>query len=149
MPVIFDLDGTLADCRHRIPYIIGLDGKKLSKPDWPAFHAACVDDKPINKTIALLQMFYVVERIYIITGRNESVREATDKWLERYDIYPHKLIMRKKNDRRHDVVIKQEMLAEEGLTPSNVIGVFEDRSTVVRMYRDLGFTCYQVNDGDF
>lgn len=35
-----------------------------------------------------------------------------------------------------------------GITPENTV-VFEDRSGVVYMWRTLGFTCFQVADGDY
>lgn len=53
--IIFDLDGTLADIRHRRHFVenpnkkYGLDirlsdDEEKWNPDWDAFHKACVDD---------------------------------------------------------------------------------------------------------
>jgi hypothetical protein len=81
--IIFGLDGTLADCEHRlhlinkpenvnfiyedvIPYKDGsiLTGNYYEKgtnkkwqPDWPAFYEACDKDVPIKQTISLFNLF--------------------------------------------------------------------------------------------
>ena len=105
--IIFDLDGTLADCSHRqhfvmrpkgskhiftdsIPHGNGCilkgdifleDGKKWV-PRWDKFYEACDMDIPINPTIDILQELLFSDRELVIwSGRCESVREKTNQWL--------------------------------------------------------------------
>ena len=40
-------------------------------------------------------------------------------------------------------------MQEHNFDIGNVLGVFEDRDRVVKMWRDLGITCFQVAEGDF
>ena len=46
---VFDLDGTLADCQHRIPLMDGTD------EGYRAFFAACHADAPIAHVIAVMR----------------------------------------------------------------------------------------------
>ena len=48
MTYIFDIDGTLADCSHRLHYISG------ENKDWDTFYKECVNDKPIMDVVEIL-----------------------------------------------------------------------------------------------
>lgn len=57
--------------------------------------------------------------------------------------------MRGVDDLRNDAIVKKE-LAERYILPMyNVRGVFDDRDRVVKMWRELGLTCYQCAYGSF
>lgn len=82
--IIFDLDGTLADCEHRRrfvdinknrcpsckpPFASRIDSEGLPcpdcgfnasrwRPDWKAFYNACDKDKPIRPTLEILYSLY-------------------------------------------------------------------------------------------
>lgn len=155
---IFDLDGTLADAEHRIHFIQG------EKKDWRAFFAACVDDTPIQKTLDTL---HALRRggaeIWIWTGRSDEVRPQTVEWLCKHGVYgktstlpwwplaaPERIMMRKFGDFRPDTVLKREWLSElEPPEYNRLTAVFEDRASVVQMWRDAGVTCFQVAPGEF
>jgi len=146
--IICDLDGTLADLTHRLHYIKG------AKKYWGVFHAQCVDDKPYEDVIEIVDTFrlgncgcaYPSKNLYILSGRNEVVRDETERWLE--DNTPFTLnttlVMRKVNDFRPDTEVKRDMVRELGLTPDNTLCVFDDRQCVVDMWREMGFRCLQV-----
>jgi FMN phosphatase YigB (HAD superfamily) len=150
---IFDLDGTLANIEHRVPLIRG-DNK-----DWRAFFAACSDDAPIEPVIRLFRSLREYARCWVWSGRSDEVREQTLTWLQAHGVMhepvrtwlrPEALKMRKAGDHRHDHVIKREWL--DALDPRDracVAGVFEDRDSVVAMWRDAGLQCYQVAPGNF
>ncbi len=154
--IICDIDGTIADVRHRLHFIQNPDGTKKAKPDWDAFHAACVDDKPFKDVMEIVDTFrtgscgcgYGPRALYFLSGRNDTVREQTVQWLEKHfdmDFEFYKaLVMRKANDRRPDSVIKLEMVRELGLTPDDVLCIFDDRQSVVDMWRANGYRCLQV-----
>jgi hypothetical protein len=88
-------------------------------------------------------------RIIICTGRNETEEWITEKQLLACGIPYHALLMRPNDDYDPDDILKQRMLQElrkEGYNPQMV---FDDRNSVVAMWRANGLTCLQCADGDF
>lgn len=143
--VIFDIDGTLADCTHRQHHLTG-PGKK----DWDAFYAAMHADEPkldiLQVALAFTEFGF---SILLCTGRPESYRETTLAWLKQHRIAYDALFMRKDGDFRDDTIVKREMLGairERGYTVTLVV---DDRDKVVKMWREEGLTCLQCAPGDF
>ena len=141
---VFDLDGTIADARHRLHHI------QANNKNWDAFHQACVDDTPIKTTITIMAaLFCAGYSIYIITGRSKSVEKETLEWLKKHKVPFHLLTMRPEGDHRPDDTLKPILAFSISATPENVQVVFEDRSRMVSKWRSLGYICYQVAEGDF
>jgi hypothetical protein len=146
MIAIFDIDGTLSNCEHRLHYI------KRNKPDWNAFYKACIDDAPIQEMLDLLLMFledWAYDVVYI-TGRSEICRKETIEWFDNHGIIIEDtdLYMRAEGDYRADYIIKWE-LAQKHLKTKDIALVFEDRKRVVDMWRKNGIRALQVAEGDF
>lgn len=138
---VFDLDGILADCSHRLPLL----------PDYDAFFAACDKDKPILPVIKTALALAIACDIWIVSGRSEVAREDTERWLELNRLKPEWLkFMRKKGDHRPDNEVKQEWLS---LLPDEdrkrIVAVFDDRDRVVDMWRRNGLKCFQAAPGNF
>jgi hypothetical protein len=61
--------------------------------------------------------------------------------------------MRKNDDFRHDTEVKSENLYKFAFKVVNqqidVAFILEDRDSMVKKWRELGFTCLQVAPGDF
>jgi len=157
--IIFDLDGTLADIEHRRHFVRGPADRGIRpppghpdnnwKPDWDAFYQACVDDLPNQPVIDMWQTLRSSPRQYILwilSGRSEVVRPKTEFWLEMHHIAPHRLLMRPEGDNTPDEQLKRFWV--EGYE-DRIKYVFDDRNKVVKMWRSLGITCFQVADGDF
>ena len=150
MKYVFDIDGTLADLKHRLHFIQPKEGEKKY---WDGFFAACVDDAPIPENVRLCQtligaIFRHHFQMEFWTGRREAERDVTRIWLMQHvSIHTNNctLKMRKDGDRRQDHVLKMEFIDPE--EPPDII--FEDRSTVVQAYRERGLTVFQVAKGDF
>lgn len=149
---IFDLDGTLADATHRLHFITA--GKK----DWDSFFLAAEHDAPIQSTISTLKALRSGgAEIWIWTGRSAVVERSTEIWLAKHGIVqwgcfraPEALMMRPEGDHRPDTDLKFGWLADlEPPERKRLTAVFEDRSSVVQMWRDAGVTCYQVAPGEF
>ena len=71
-------------------------------------------------------------------------------WLDRHVGVPYDgLHMRVTGDQRKDSVVKAEIFDREIRDRYHVVGVFDDRAQVVRMWRSLGLTVFQVAEGDF
>jgi phosphoglycolate phosphatase-like HAD superfamily hydrolase len=131
--VVFDVDGVLADVRHRLHHV-----EKRPK-DWDAFFAAMDDDGPLDDGIALAQR-YADEghRIAYLTGRNESYRELTLAWMRRHGLPEGRLVMRRDDDRRPARVFKPQALsrlAREGA----IVAVVDDDTAVVEVLRHEGW----------
>lgn len=142
--VISDLDGTLADIEHRLPFI------HRERPDWTAFFLACPGDRPIENTITVVRTLHLAGyEVVIASGRGEVARDATIDWLARHQVPWNRLILRSSGDTRHDDEVKTEMVREHHLDPADTLVVLEDRASVVQAWRRLGFHVFQVADGDF
>lgn len=146
--VIVDIDGTIAKVGDRIKHL------QKSPKDWNAFYSACSEDEPF-KTI--IEMVYNLSQQYLImfcTGRRESCRSDTLRWIIMnfpYDFRPYGLLMRRDNDFRHDTLVKPELLKQylDCVKLCDVAFILEDRNSMVSKWRELGYTCLQVADGDF
>ena len=141
---IFDIDGTLSDPSHRKHWI-------ASKPrNWPAWNAAMGLDKPQWDIISFMSVARVMGlSVVISTGREETHRDVTDKWFRNYGITYDKMYMRKAKDYRGDDIIKKEMLDQMRLDKYLPTLVFDDRDRVVKMWRENGIRCLQVQEDNF
>lgn len=143
--VIFDLDGTLADCTHRMRYI------QDEPKNWDAFFGAVGDDTLIHDVVAMYRLIHSSGvHIAVLTGRSEICRTKTLEWFLKHRIpYPELLMMRTARDRRPDTEVKSEMLDRLIAMEYDPRIAFEDRITVVRMWRARGLTCFQVAEGTY
>ena len=144
--------------------ILDLDGKsswrykKTGDPfqhGWKEFYEACDKDTPIepviecwNDQISLGSM----GNHMIWSGRCESVREKTEKWLEKNLLCfeSHQLKMRPIGDSTPDDQLK-EMWSHDAkiLEGKKIDYVFDDRPKVIRMWKRHGifvFNCCQHGD---
>lgn len=141
---LFDIDGTLADCSHRLPLI------KDDPPDWDAFHDACDADKPIHEMLFLARIIRAAGfPVALATGRPERSRQKTERWLGKHGVQYCALYMRKDDDHRPDFELKREMLASMRATDLQVLFVVEDRLQCVRMFREQGLLVLHCAEGDY
>ena len=146
--VIFDMDGTLANCRHRLGHI-------LKRPkDWEAFYEACDGDEPNWEVVGIAKAVLQTGdySVQLWTGRPSAYRHSTEECLISHGLDAltgKNLLMRNVNDRRKDYEVKQEWLLRELRRGSHITAVFEDRARVVTMYRSHGIRCLQVADGNY
>ena len=155
--VFADIDGTLANCRHRRHYVVR-PTRPVSEPhdlkwkaDWKAFFAAMDKDTPnmpVVNTYNALRMLPGMAGV-VVTARGEEYREVTEAWLEQRFISYDAIYFRPEKDNRPDVEIKREILAKaraDGFEPHVVL---DDRDSVVAMWREEGITVFQVAAGNF
>lgn len=140
--VIFDIDGTLADCEHRKHWI-------QNKPkNWNAFFNEMVYDRPIEATVNLAMMFSNFGHTVILcSGRPENYRNATEYWLNLNQIYYNKLYMRKAGDFRADNIVKDELYQQMLADGYNPRIVFDDRKQVIDMWISKGLFVFDVSQG--
>lgn len=140
---VFDMDGTLALVDHRRGL---LDGKK---PDWHSFSKASLLDPPNEAVINVLRSLFAAGfQIWIVSGRSDIAELETRGWLTKYEVPFHQLLMRSASDNRPDDILKKEWALKYQFQET-VLAVFDDRDSVVNMWRDLNIPCFQVAEGDF
>jgi len=133
--VIFDIDGTLAHTQG-----------KRNIFDWENVDADSLDEKMRESIISYRKNGYM---IILLTGRDGLSKEKTINWLRNNNVPYDFLFMKNENDFRKDTVFKSEVY-ENMIKPNfKVLCVYEDRSRVVSMWRNLGLRCYQVDDGRY
>lgn len=142
---VFDIDGTIADCQHRLDKYLNNKPKR-----WDLFEKTAHLDTPIEETIQILHALNTVGyRIVLCTGRGEKMREATENWLDLHSVRWDALYMRALNDFRQDDIVKGELVDNIMADGFKILGAFEDRQRVVDMWRSKGIRCYQVEKGEF
>jgi phosphoglycolate phosphatase-like HAD superfamily hydrolase len=146
--ILFDVDGTLANGDHRYHLYEGRDSDS-----WAAYIAACIQDSPYTEVQWLNYIISQQPNVYIIvlTARSESGREVTEKWLMAHGIIYDELIMKPEDEaivkvKDHD--FKERILDELILQNKKPFMVFEDRKSVVDMFRSKGIPVLQVRPGD-
>jgi predicted kinase len=135
--IIIDIDGTIAHMNGRNPY-------EFNK---------VLEDIVDSKLNTLLAMFNTNIQFIFVSGRMQSQNCYSDTklWLQ-LNIKPSRpflLFMRENNDYRSDDIVKKELYNNNIKDLFNVIGVFDDRNKVVKMWREIGLLTLQVNEGDF
>lgn len=141
--IVCDLDGTLCNIEHRRQYV--QNGNK----DWRSFFLN-MDKDLVNKPVMdIINKFSNTHEIVYCSGRPDSFKDKTVKWLEDNNAPIGNLFMRRRNDFRQDNIIKEVILDFELLTRYNIEFCLDDRNQVVKMFRDRGITVLQVADGDF
>ena len=146
--IVFDLDGTLANISHRLHYV------KNGKKNWEAFFEAIPADQPISEIVELAIDLIQIDTkpVLFATGRPESTRSDTEEWLRYNGIdvdFETKLFMRQSGDRRPDAEVKSGILERMGDAGFKPVLVFDDRQSVVDMWRREGIRVAQVAIGNF
>lgn len=138
--IICDLDGTLS----LFQYTNGLSIRN-------AYDASSADQDFICKPVAkaLSAFFKSGHQIIFVTGREEKFETPTRTFLERvceeYDFNYQFLKMRKNGDFRKDTIIKEEIFQNHISGKFNVTAVFDDRPSVVKMWREKGLFVFDCN----
>ena len=163
--VIFDLDGTLADIDER-KQKSQIDNGKM---DWDIFFDPenIKLDKPKPEVIKCAQMFHQQGyKIVIFSGRNDRSFHSTKEWLAQHEV-PYDLLVCRPDKFKDeswpvadgnpatpamrfmpDQILKKIML-DTFVDIDDVFIIFEDRKKVVDMWRELGLTCFEVEEAIF
>jgi predicted kinase len=164
--VIVDMDGTIANCQHRIHYLdrkpcpvcgitrilsgcLQCNGTGFTKKNHEGFFSKIKEDTPIWPLIKLVETLskdgYI---ILIVSGRPvDKGGKATVEWLKEYSVPYSHIFMRQGGDHRPDHIVKKEIL--DKLPKDRIQWVLDDRDSVVDMWRENGLTCLQVAEGKF
>ena len=145
--IIVDIDGTLAHMTGRLPY------------DYSLVHTDVVDENVANivRRYAQRDIMEMTPDTYIIivSGRDDTCKDETLKWLADNNIPFDEFYMRDstlvdENGNKLDDTIIKKNIYEDMIKPRfNVRFVLDDRDRVVKMWREQGLKVLQVAEGDF
>lgn len=147
---IFDLDGTL--CLNE------------SGRGWYDMSRVAEDSQNPAVTAVLRAVTADGTRFIVVTGRSEDGISGTLEWFDRHQLpRPLHIYARPADSPRPgehvdaagasehvpDDQFKEAVFFEHVAPHFRVLGVFEDRNSVVDMWRRVGLTCFHVADGDY
>lgn len=153
MLVVFDLDGTLADVRHRMhfirpdPAVDPVTGKKV-KRRFDLFHMAC-DQDGVVEPVAYFYRKFVADPdviVVVLSGRDHAAYDLTLEWFRQNDLpLPDELLLKRGDQHTPDVDQKRfqaDRMEKRYGRPIDM--VFEDRDRVVAMWKDRGTFVFNV-----
>ena len=131
--VIVDVDGTVARHVSRSPY----DYSKV------------LSDEPIQFVIDILESLADKHEIIFLSGRKDSCYVDTRVWLAKHaPFWGGKLFMRPDDSNIPDYIVKEKLFNENINGKYNVVGVFDDRLQVARLWSKKGLPLLRVGDPD-
>jgi len=147
--LIFDVDGTLANCGHRVHHV------KNGSKDWDKFFAEMDKDTPVEGVVWLadkLSTYYdYVSKDYailIVSARPNTYRQETLEWIRKNCpalFRAHSVLyMRADGDHRADTLVKRDLLHKIQGQGFNVRLVIDDRPSVIKMWESEGIPVLQV-----
>ena len=135
---IFDMDGTLTVAGGRNIYDETLVYN--DEPNWPVVNLAKM-------------LIAAGDKVIVTSARSEFCRKDTERWLrEVAGIDFTALFLRTVEEQQNKVkdnVVKLRLFDTFIRNEYNILGVFDDRDSVVALWRELGLFCAQVNYGNF
>jgi hypothetical protein len=147
---VVDIDGVVADVRHRVRYL------EQFPPDWMSFFAEAGLDPPLPVGLAHVQALLAEGyEVVWLTGRPEWLRDTTASWLAAQGLPSGVLLMRPNGDRRPARRLKSSAvraLAEGRRVfnhvpagPRHVVLVLDDDTSVVATLRAEGWPVEQAD----
>lgn len=138
--IIVDMDATLCFNTSGRPFY----GKGAAE--------GMLEDVPNSGVCELVKSLYAEDyKVLIVTGREgtEEIVEATKGWLAKWDIEYDEAFFRPKGNYDAGDLCKRDIYEKNIKDKYNISFVLEDNQKCVKMWRELGLTCLQPNDGTF
>jgi hypothetical protein len=141
---VLDIDGVLADVRHRLGH---LDRSPGRRPDWDAFFAAAEADPPLPEGLAVAARLALDHDVVYVSGRPERLREVTEAWLAHHALPDGALHLRPHGDRRPGSVLKRSVVRRLAVEARVAVAV-DDDVRVVRALAGIGVEVLHADWGD-
>lgn len=127
---VFDVDGVVADVRHRLHHLTG--GRS-----WNRFFDAADRDGLLEEGARLVADLGTRHEIVWLTGRPEWLRDVTQTWFQGHGLPDAELHMRPYGDFRPAARYKLDVLRE--LRPRRVMAFVDDDDEVIEAAVRAGF----------
>jgi len=138
--IIMDLDGSLCIFGNANPYERNFLEDKIN----PSL-------KMILEWKRVAENKYPKTELILVSGRKDIYRDQTEQWLKNNDVDYDFLYMRKTapegQNEPKDTIVKKEIYDTYINGKYNILGVFDDRPQVVRLWKSLGLFVFDVGDG--
>jgi phosphoglycolate phosphatase-like HAD superfamily hydrolase len=121
---VFDVDGVLADVRHRLHHL------EARPQRWERFFQAAGHDPLLEEGARRLRDALADHDVLYLTGRPERTRRLTERWLARHGLPTGPLLMRADDDVRPARYLKRSVLRRLSRT-REVVSVLDDDPAVV------------------
>lgn len=131
--IVVDMDSTLCFNTSKRPWY----GKGSTE--------AMINDEENRGVCEVIRTLSDSYPLILVTGRNKTQRDVTIEWLSKHNINVQECYFRNTDDFRSAKVYKQEQI-EKIMKNYNIIAIFEDETSIVSMYRNLGLTVLQPNE---
>lgn len=133
--IIVDIDGTLAH--------------SSGKRGWYDYDKVHTDDVDVIVRYVVSTLEGKGVEVLIVSGREDNCKDITIEWLKSNAVVFSEIFMRKTGDGRKDSIVKEEIFWEHIYPNYNVMCVFDDRNSVISMWRSLGIKTFQCEYGNF
>ena len=130
MLAVFDIDGVVADVRHRLHHI---EGHK----SWSKFFEAAGEDGLLDTGARLVAELAREHEIVWLTGRPEWLRRTTARWLRQHDLPGTELHLRPHHDYRPAPQFKLAVLHR--LSGRGIAAFIDDDDQVIAAAQAAGF----------
>lgn len=142
---IVDIDGVVADSRHRSRHLNVAHERDV---DWRAWEADIALDTPIQPLIDLVNAMRGSHVIVFPTSRNQTCFNQTYDWLRQNGVAQvgDRILMRRDGDLRPSPEVKREHVATLRSFGANVVLAIDDHSANAAMYREEGIITLHVAD---
>jgi phosphoglycolate phosphatase-like HAD superfamily hydrolase len=135
---VVDLDGVVADVRHRLRHIRG------RRKDWDAFFAAAPDDPPHPEGLAIVRALEQGHEVVFLSGRPERCRRDTEEWLARHGLGGHRVVLRPEGRRQPAAGLKVQLLRRLA-AGRRVAVVVDDDEAVLAAVAAAGHPTYHAD----
>jgi uncharacterized HAD superfamily protein len=128
---ILDIDGVVADVRHRLHYL-------ESRPkDWMGFFRAAAADEPIPEGMERAHALAEEHDLVWLSGRPQWLAAMTTKWLSQHGLPASELHLRPNRDHRPARLFKLDVLRR--LADREIATFVDDDAEVVGAATAAGF----------
>ena len=130
MLAVLDIDGVVADVRHRLHHLRGWRS-------WEGFFAEADRDPLLREGAELAADLADRHEIVWLSGRPEWLRDITRDWLTRHELPDGELYLRPYHDFRPAPAFKLDVLRQ--LAPRGIAALIDDDDEVVQAATAAGY----------